>query len=326
VQLLVANALQLSDLVTAPEAASLTQAEPPSWLFAPGLLTGLPPGFEASLDEEILAHVQRDARQALAVVGDRLYEQPPAASRVAACPANAGDIVCSFDTDTRAARCQPANRSAASPAAKVAQAANLRVHPAPAASSPAAARAAIAQCVAGRNRTVWLFGNSVTRELFFGLRAVLQGGADSDSGDGPGHGGGDGDAEARYLSSGAVSVADQKELCGAGGAAHGTRPGHEDCFGLCVCYYYPLMKGPADRSPSGGGGGGSGSGSRGGGRLAFVWQQRLFDPFVAAAIRGDDPSLFVAGAAAHAHACTPHTPHAPHHALIARITANHRLP
>lgn len=84
-------------------------------------------------------------------------------------------------------------------------------------------------CMPRANRTLWFFGNSVSRIHYFALLALLSGGT-------------------------AKSIEEQVAMCGRGGEWHGRRPGQGvSCLGPCSCFA---------NVP--------------GGRLAFVWQQRLY--------------------------------------------------
>ena len=108
-----------------------------------------------------------------------------------------------------------------------------------------------------RNRTLWFFGNSVTRIHFFAAHALLS---------------------TQELSRGAVSnvsILDQITHCGKGGEWKGRRPGQGmSCVGPCSC----SLEVPG----------------RAGWRLQFVWQQNTFDETLAKVLVGEYPRLPVA--------------------------------
>lgn len=106
------------------------------------------------------------------------------------------------------------------------------------------------------NRTLWFFGNSVTRIHFFAAHAIL-----SSQG-----------RRTHGLASN-VSLIDQILHCGKGGEWHGKRPGQgTSCLGPCSC----SLDVPGRSSIR---------------RLQFVWQQKTFDNILAQALVGNYSKL-----------------------------------
>jgi hypothetical protein len=104
-----------------------------------------------------------------------------------------------------------------------------------------------------RNRTLWIFGNSVSRIHLFAAHAILR--SQEQSHDGVSN----------------VSILDQVTLCGKGGEWHGKRPGQgTTCDGPCSC----SLEVPGRRL-----------------RLRFVWQQKTYDKVLAQALVGNYSKL-----------------------------------
>ena len=106
------------------------------------------------------------------------------------------------------------------------------------------------------NRTLWFFGNSVSRIQFFAVHAILT-------------------SQGRQSNGVAsnVSLLEQVENCGRGGEWHGKRPGQgTTCHGPCSC----SLDVPGHPSLQ---------------RLQFVWQQKTFDNTLAQALIGNYSNL-----------------------------------